>query len=69
MIVYQGTENSVLCLRVGVVMCSARLSAIISIRMGPNLDTTCIAELSRGSFFEFSKFCIFTPSLACRKAF
>ena len=42
---------------------SDKLPAAIFIRMGPNLDTTCISEMSRGTFLEFSKFWIFTPFL------
>ena len=49
-------------------VCSGKLPATVFIRMGPNLDTTCISEMSRGTFLEFSKFWIFTPFLL-KKAF
>ena len=37
-------------------LCSDKLPAVIFIGMGPNLDTTCISEMSRGTFLDFSKF-------------
>ena len=45
------------CMCVCVCVCgSDKLPAAILIRMGPNLDTTCISKMSRGTFLEFSKF-------------
>ena len=48
-LVCQGTEKSV-------VVCSGQLPATIFIGMGPNLATTCISEMSIGTFLDFLKF-------------
>ena len=67
-IVYQDTEKSV-CPYVCMCVCgSDKLPAAILIRMGPNLDTTCISKMSRGTFLEFPNF-EFLPQFCPEKAF
>ena len=42
-------------------LCSDKLPATILIGMGPNLDTTCISEMSIGTFFGFFEILNFDP--------
>ena len=48
---------------------SDQLPTRVFIQPPSNLDTTCISRLSRGTFFEFSKFQILTPFLAKKPLF
>ena len=48
---------------------SDHLPTRVFIQLTLNLDTACIFKLSRGTFFEFSKFLILTPFSAKKPVF